>query len=272
MTVDDLLAEGRLAEALAQLQHAIAADPANPQLRRQLIDLLFFMGRFRDISHHLAQLPLDDTPAAADSERRLHRLLRSERQRSVLGRPPRIFPEPPPPHASRRQQAWQWLRRAQPEQALHAIDAADARSPMVHGFIDGRPFDQLRDADDRFASVLEVFWGGEYLWVPWEALHKVVLAPPAGWLDQLYRPAVLTLRDGSRRDVDLPLVYPASYRGEGVFALGLETDYICPDRGPTRCLGGKLLIVGDDEEQRLADCHFIEVSGAPPATGRRSLA
>ncbi len=51
--------------------------------------------------------------------------------------------------------------------------------------------------------------------------------------------------------VHLPLVYPASYRAEGTFALGSETDHICPDNGPTRCIGGKLLLVGEEDEVKL---------------------
>ncbi|QJW95724.1 hypothetical protein FTUN_3278 [Frigoriglobus tundricola] len=43
---------------------------------------------------------------------------------------------------------------------------------MTRGFINGREFEGLRDADDRFGSVLEAFRGGEYLWVPWEARGK----------------------------------------------------------------------------------------------------
>ena len=129
----------------------------------------------------------------------------------------------------------------------------------MRGFIEGREFDGLRDADDRFGSVLEAFRGGEYLWVPWEAVRKVVLAPAAVLLDQLYRPAALTLRDGTAVEVHLPLVYPASFRAEGEFALGSETDHVCPDNGPTRCVGGKLLLVGEDDEVMLSECRMVEV-------------
>ena len=40
---------------------------------------------------------------------------------------------------------------------------------------------------------------------------------------------------------------------------GTETDLVCPDRGPTRCIGGKLLLVGDGAEIPLAACRMIEV-------------
>ena len=253
-----MLADGRLADAVALQEAAAAASPADPAARRLLVDLLAFAGRFDDALEHLARIDSDE-PAWPEVARAFHRLFRSERLRTLDGREPTILPDPPPKHATRRRKAVQLLRRADPAGAVRAIDAADAAGPVVRGFVDGREFDGLRDADDRFASVLEAFRGGEYLWVPWEAVRKVRLAPAAALLDQLYRPAVLTFRDGTTADVHLPLVYPASYRAEGEFALGTETDHMCPDNGPTRCVGGKLLLVGDDDEVMLSDCRLIEV-------------
>jgi type VI secretion system protein ImpE len=258
MTVHDLLADGRLADAVALQEAAVGAAPTDPAARRLLIDLLAFAGRLDDALDHLARID-SDAPDWPETARSLHRLFRSERLRTLEGRAPTITPDPTPKHAARRWRAVQLLRRARPDDAVRAVDAADAVGPVIRGFIDGREFDGLRDADDRFGSVLEAFRGGEYLWVPWEALRKAVLAPAAVLLDQLYRPAVLTLRDGPVLDVHLPLVYPASYRAEGEFALGTETDHVCPDNGPTRCIGGKLLLVGEDDEVRLAECRFIEV-------------
>jgi len=258
MTVHQLLAEGRLTDAVALQEEAVAAAPDDPATRRLLVDLLAFTGRFDEGREHLAKINSDE-PEWPEVERCFHRLFRSERLRTLDGREPTITPDPPPKHATRRWQAVKLLRQARPEDAVKCIDAADALSPHVQGFIDGREFDGLRDADDRFASVLEAFRGGEYLWVPWEALRKVTLTPAVALLDQLYRPATLTFRDGTTADIHLPLVYPASYRTEGVFALGTETDHICPDAGPTRCVGAKLLLVGDEEELPLSECRMLEV-------------
>ncbi len=258
MTVHDMLAEGRLADAVAFQEIAVGAAPTDPAARRLLIDLYAFAGRLDDALEHLDRIDTD-SPDWPEVARELHRLFRSERFRTAEGREPTITPDPPPAHATRRWQAVKLLRHARPDDAIKAIDRADALGPTVRGFIDGREFDGLRDADDRFGSVLEAFRGGEYLWVPWEALRKVVLAPAAALLDQLYRPATLTFRDATAIDVHLPLVYPASYRAEDVFALGTETDHVCPDNGPTRCVGGKLLLVGEDDEVMLSECRMIEV-------------
>jgi type VI secretion system protein ImpE len=77
-------------------------------------------------------------------------------------------------------------------------------------------------------------------------------------MDQLLRPAAITLKDGNEVAVQLPLVYPESHSADTEFALGMETDHICPDNGPTRCIGAKLLLVGDSEVA-LRECRMIEI-------------
>jgi type VI secretion system protein ImpE len=151
------------------------------------------------------------------------------------------------------------IRQARPDDAVRCMDAADAVTPEVWGFIDGQEFAGLRDADDRFASVLEAFQDGEYLWFAWDGLRKVELAPAEVLLDQLYRPATITLKDKSNFAVHLPLVYPGSHGVDDPFALGTLTEHVCPDGGPTRCVGGKLLLVGDDAEVPLRECRMIEI-------------
>jgi type VI secretion system protein ImpE len=255
VTVHEALAEGRLAEAVAMQETAVAADLANPRARRLLVDLLAFAGRIDDALEHLGSIRSEE-PEWHEAERNLRDLFEAERMRRTGE--PRIYPEPPPRHAALRLRAIRHLCESQSEEAVHCIDDADAVTPHLRGFLDGREFEGLHDADDRFASVLEAFCAGEYLWFAWEAIRKVALEPAGVLLDQLYRPATVTLRDGSVFAVTVPLVYPASHVSEGEFALGTETDLICPDNGPTRCIGGKLLLVGD-EEVRLAERRMIEV-------------
>lgn len=258
MTPHEALAEGRLDEAVALQEAAVASDLHDPAARRLLVDLLAFAGRFDEALEHLARIH-SDAPEWPEVERSLHRLFRAERRRSVEGGKPTIRPEPVPKHAARRWLAMKAIRQARPADAVRAIDAADAVSPPLRGFVNGMEFEGLRDADERFASVLEAFLGGEYFWFAWEAVRKLTLAPPVVLLDQLDRPATVTLKDGTEHAVHLPLVYPGSHRVGDVFALGMETDYVCPDGGPTRCIGGKLLLVGEEADFPLAECRMIEL-------------
>src|SRR2546421_674431 len=97
---------------------------------------------------------------------------------------------------------------------MFAGQLADARTHLA-----------LIDADDRFASVLEVFIGGEYVWLPWEGLRSVRLDPVHHLRDQLFRPAEVRLADGTAFPAHVPLIYPRSYQCDGVFACGFETDF-----------------------------------------------
>jgi type VI secretion system protein ImpE len=258
MTPHDALAEGRLADAIAIQEAVVLAASSDLAARRLLIDLLAFAGRPDDALQHLAEISTH-APECSDLAEDLSKLFRAEQLRSKKSRRPRIHPQQQPKHATRRWLALKNLRQNRPDQALHCIDAADSVAPEVWGFIDGQEFEGLRDADDCFASILEAFQDGEYLWFAWEAVRKVKLAPAEVLVDQLYRPAMLTMKDNSTFAVHLPLVYPGSHGVDESFTLGTLTDHICPDGGPTRCVGGKLLLVGDDAEVPLRECRMIEI-------------
>lgn len=255
MTPHEALAEGRLAEAVRLAE--TAADPSDPAAQRLLVDLLAFAGRLDEALDHLGRIRTDD-PDWFEAERGLRQVLTADRKRQGGGEP-RIVPQPAPRHAADRLTAIRHLRDRRPKAAVRWIDAADAAAPHPRGFLDGREFEGLRDADDRTASVLEALADGEYVWFPWESLRKVALAPASVLIDQLYRPASVTLKDGTTMGVRLPLVYAGSHTADDAFALGMETDYVNPDDGPTRCVGAKLLLVDSGAEVPLAECRMIEV-------------
>jgi type VI secretion system protein ImpE len=259
MTPHDAFAAGRLAEAVSLQEAAVADRPADPAARLFLVELLAFAGRLEEARSHLALIDSDD-PAWPASARAFRWLFRAERRRSVRVRRPTVLPEPIPRHARARWLAVKRLRDGDPEDAVRWIDRADALTPEVRGFLDGQEFEGVRDADDRFVSVLEAVVNGDYVWFPWEGLRRVKLHPARYTLDRLFRPAEVRLRDGTDLAVHLPLVYPGSDAADGVFAVGLEADRVCPDAGPIRCVGGKLLLV-EDAEVPLADCRMIEVRG-----------
>ena len=257
MTAHEAFAEGRLRDAIGLQEVAVAEALGDAAARLFLIELLAFAGRHDEAHSHLAVIDSDD-PTWPASARSFRQLFRAETRRSVWARRPVILPEPIPRHAKARWLAIRALRDARPDDAVRWVDRAEEFAPRVSGFVDGREFDELRDADDRFASVLEVFIEGDYVWFPWEMLRRVKLGPARYPLDRLFRPAEVRLKDGTGYAVHLPLIYPDSHDADDEFALGLETDRICPDDGPIRCIGGKILLAGD-EEVPLAECRMIEV-------------
>ena len=244
MTARDALAAGNLTEALTLADGTDAAG----QLFR--VELLALSGRYRDARTELDAI-LSDDPAWPAARRSFRGLLRAAHRRT---RKPALLADAPR-HLKLR---WNASRRTG-EAALAALDRAEDATPHLFGHIDGREFDGLRDADDRTASVLELFVRGNCVWLPWEQLRRISLEPARHPLDAAFRPARIRLSDSTEFRAHVPLVYVGSHHDDD-FALGLETDFT-EVNGLTHGLGAKLLFAGDSEVT-LGDCTQIDVRGA----------
>jgi type VI secretion system protein ImpE len=250
-----MIAAGRLDETVLRQEALVADRPLDAEARLLLVELLALAGRYRDARGHLSTLDSDD-PAWPEAKRSFARLLKAARIRQS-GRKP-YLPDPMPAHLKYRLGAMLALAKGDPALALRRVDKAEKVTPTVTGHLDGREFEGLRDADDRFASCLEVFADGDYAWVPWDHLRTVQLYPTRGILDTVLRPARIRFHDGNTVDVHLPLVYPASEEYGETFALGQDADYVNTVSGPVRCVGAKTLMVGE-EEIALADVNQIDL-------------
>ena len=257
MSPRDALADGRLVDAVELQEAAVRDRPDDPAARLFLFELLTLSGRRNDARDQLRAIASPD-PAWPPARRGFERLLKAEAARSRGERTP--FGEDVPVHLKARWRAFHALRAGRPDEAAAWVDRADAASPAVAGHVDGREFEGLRDTDDRFGSVLEAFVGPAYVWVPFERLRRIALAPAAGVLDAAFRPARLRLADGRELAITLPLLYPGSHGADGVFAAGLETDW--PDAGGPACgVGARVLMVGE-EELVFGECRQFELRPA----------
>lgn len=257
MTPRDALSEGRLTDAIA-LQEAIVRDElAEPAAQLFLFELYTLAGRLTDARDQLKAVQSHD-PNWPASRSGFLRLLRAEHRRR-RGRKP-VFLADPPTHARRRWNAVRALRDGDGDAAATWIDRADSVSPCPYlsGHIDGREFEGIRDTDDRFASVLEVFVAGEYVWVPLEQLRRLTLDPPVGVLDAAVRPGQVALTTGSELRVLVPLVYPNSADAGDEFALGREADWPEAAGGLACGVGARILMIGE-EELPLGDCRQLDL-------------
>lgn len=248
------LSDGRLSDAIREQQAATDADPS-PAARLFLFELLVLADRLTEAGEQLDAITSDD-PAWLNTRRRFVHLLRAVRRRNHLRRRPRFF-VPPPVHACRRWNAARAVEAGDAVRGVRWIDQADDGTPEVSGFVDGREFVGLRDGDERFASVFEMFAGAAYLWLPFEETRAVKLRDAEGVLDVAYRPAEVRLSDGRVIDAVLPLVYPLSAESGDDFALGENVDWTSEDAGPVCGFGAKVLFVGE-EELPLSEVRMIE--------------
>ena len=220
MTPAELLAEGRLADALAA-----AATPADPAGHVFLCELLAFAGD-PAVRDRVAALPGVD-PRLADYTAGWLDLLDADdaRRRVLAGRGRPAFLLDPPPDVIRRLRCLKRLAEGRGDDALDALDAAERRTDYPAGHVDGREFETWRDADDILASVVEVVADGRYAWLSVSQISRLRLAPTAVPRDRLYRPARVRLADGSEHDVYLFGVY-AEETADEVLRVGAGTDFV----------------------------------------------
>lgn len=251
----DALSEGRLTDAVREQTLMVADDPT-PSARLFLFELLVLADQLADARSQLDAISSDD-PNWPASRQRFRHLLRAIRRRNHLRRRPEFLFEPPA-HATRRWNAARAVEASAPDRGVKWVDRADDVTPEVRGFIDGREFCGLRDGDERFASVLEVFVGGRYCWMPFEQVRAVVLSDAIGVIEVVYRPAELRLTDGRAFTITLPLVYPLSAESGDEFALGEAVDWSTENVGPVCAFGAKVYFAGE-EEIALSQVRMIEI-------------
>lgn len=238
---------GRLSESLGLQRSVVERIPADESERRFLFELLFLAGQLDEAQQHVEVVRPAQRDCLAVERRRIPKLRRPE------------FLAPPPRHLRCRWNATLCHRRGRNAQSEFWLDRADALVPEVSGFVDGREFRGLRDADDRFATLLECAIGDKYFWIPFEEVRILRLRAYDGEpLDIAYRPARLETVDRRTFEVRLPLIYPGSGSAGDELALGELVDWIDAGAGPICGLGARIYSFGD-EELDLGSCGTIEI-------------
>ena len=253
MNVQDILAADRLSDAIATQRTAVESNVIDYAARLSLFELLVIAGRFLDAHAELKRFE-EGAPEFRDYAKSLRKLLRAERRRQH-GFKPALLSEPPM-HVRCRWHAVKASRIPDEAKALKWADRAEAKTPIVRGHVNGREFTGIRDADDRFAGLLEFLMNGRYHWVPFEQIKKLTLGHAVGMLDTVLRPAELILHGRSlalRADKLLfrghvPLVYPGTALAgkDESFALGKDADFT-DVAGLVVGIGERVLAVGEEE-------------------------
>ncbi len=249
MSVERLLVEGMLDEAIRHLVAEVKAKPTDLARRTTLFELLGFAGEWDRAERQLDAIGhLDGGALTVFGVHAYRGLLAAERKRAKLfaeGLRPRFLLDPPEAVATHLE-ALDLARAGRGDEARARIDAA-AAGPEIRGDADGEAFEGLRDADDLLGPVLEVFAPAGYCWVPWEQVQFLEVPPPAGLRDLLWAPAKLASFDGQLGEVFLPCLYPGSAaEPDGAIRLGRVTDWREQPGGLVRGAGRKLFLVGEE--------------------------
>ncbi len=235
MNAQALYQAGKLDDAVQALAASLRDDPANVRQRTFLFELLCFAGEFERAGKQL------DVIAGSSPEAEMGALL----YRSAL-------------HAERTRQ----------DMFLTGLFPQGPQPPtVVHGTLNGEPFEQISDVDPRLGARLEVFAAGQYTWLPFQHLASLTVEAPRRLRDLLWVPARIKAGPGFKDfefgEVLIPVLYPLSWQSpDDQLRLGHATDWQeLPDGTPVP-LGQRLLQV-DDNVVPLLEVRQLEIATEP---------
>jgi type VI secretion system protein ImpE len=249
MTGTDLFKAGRLNDAIAAQTLAVRENPGDQSKRIFLFELLSFAGEMDRARKQLDALQFDKTELmlAVSAYRGC---LDAEKDRcDILEKSKPLFFSEPPEHVLTRLKGLHALGAGNKTDATKLIEEANSNAPVVNGTINGKPFSGLRDADDLFASVLEVFSSSKYYWVPLEEIASVEITEPKAPRDLIYIAAELTLKNGEGGPVFLPALYlGTNHSSNELVKMGRENDWEGDANNSfVRGYGRKVYLVGDED-------------------------
>ena len=163
------------------------------------------------------------------------------------------------------------LRDEMFEKKTYPMPLLNGASGNVSGKLNGKEFKTLSDADPRIADKLEVFAGGDYLWIAFHDITRLQLQSPQKLRDLLWSPAKLltgpSFRSRDLGEIMLPAVAPLSWQHpDEEVRLGRVTEWCEDDEtGEVAPFGSKTWLV-DGEEFPLLEVRELEIY---PATGQR---
>jgi len=249
LTAKEHYQAGRLREAIDAALTEVKSNPTNLDFRGLLAELFCFAGEWERADKQIDAFGHQD-PEAIVGLSLIRQLIRAEVSRQECmeqGRPPELLAEATPLiHQSL--EALAAIRDDDLAQAAELLAKAEATRPSVTGVCNGKKFEGFRDLDDVLSGFFEVLTStGKYYWIPVERIQTIEFQPPKRPRDLLWRQAEMTVEDGPYGDVFLPAVYFASQdQLDDQLRLGRGTKFVDGDDQPTRGVGQRMFLVGDD--------------------------
>jgi type VI secretion system protein ImpE len=259
----DLLREGRLDEALAELKNQVRKDASNPKHRVFLFQMMAVQGEWDKALTQLNTLAELD-PIALAMAQMYRTALDCEVLRSQVfagARTPLIFGEPEN-WIALLAQALGHAARGEVAQAKKLQAQAFEDAPTTSGTINGEPFEWIADADSRLGPVLETIVNGGYYWIPFNRIHRIDIDPPEDLRDVVWMPAHFTWANGGEMVGVIPTRYAGSELSpESAIRLSRKTDW--KDLGDDYFVGlGQRMFSTDAGDYSLMDARQI-VFNAP---------
>ena len=245
----ELFKQGRLADAIALATENVKENQLDIAVRSRLIEYLCVSHQFDRADRQLEVIASQDAKTVIRIME-LRQLIRASQARKEMwanGRLPE-FTSTPPEHVDCRLRALVAFREGQLGEGAEWLHKAENCRPSISGQMGDVKFDDIRDLDDFFGGVLEVFTStGKYYWVPMEQIIEANFTPPSRPIDSAWCEVDLTLREGPSGVVYVPAVYPLLDldSNQESLIIGRETAWIEDNYGIVRGQGLRCFMVGE---------------------------
>lgn len=267
---EQALREGDLERALKSLQDGVRTQPADAKLRVFLFQLLCVLGQWQRAATQLEVCgELDASTLAMVGTYREALKCELLRESVFAGKNTPIVFGQPQPWVAPLIEALQADARGDSAAARRLRDDAFEAAPASPGTLNGERFEWIADADSRLGPVLEAVINGRYCWMPFAALAKLVIEPPADLRDLVWTAAQLKLTNGGELVALLPTRYAGTAEvADSALRLARRTDWLplAPtDLAQFRGLGQRVFATSGDEIDML---QLRELVFDPVAAGR----
>jgi type VI secretion system protein ImpE len=234
MDAQQLFKAGKLSEAIPALNHHLRDSPADLKSRTFLFELLCFSG---DYERADKQLNIIEQEGNRDS------MLATLLYKAAL-------------HAEK-------LRQEMFENKTYPKKLVNGAATAVKGKLNGKEFQDLSDADPRIGAKIEVFAGGDYLWISYRDVATLKIEPPKRLRDLLWAPATLAtgpaFRSRDMGEILLPAISPQSWQhSDDEVRLGRVSEWCEDEAGEVAPFGQKNLLV-DGEEIPFLEVRELEI-------------
>ena len=264
MDAKELLREGDLPGALADLQQQIRSDPSNSSLRIFLFELLSILGDWDRALKQLSVLADLDPSALAIVHIYRDGIMAEQLRKEVFEgkRTPLIFGEPQEWLASLVESRKIDLDR-EPEALSNALNAVYDAAPEVSGTLNGEAFEWIGDADARLGPVLEAVVESKYYWVPFMRISKLYIEEPQHLREYVWMPAHFVWSNGGESPGLIPTRYVNSELSEeSRIQAARATEWHEFSEGMYTGLGQRM-IATDSNDYSLMDIREIVINQQP---------
>lgn len=226
MSAQQLLADGKIEEALAEVQQFLRAKPADAASRAFLAQLLMVQGEWERAAKQVDSLAQINPHMAVEAQI-ARQCLVCETQRARVferGADPTIMGEPDEWIGSL-VGANKALVAGRLDKAAELRDAAFAGAPATGGRAGGEPFEWLADADERLGPVLEAFLQGTYYWIPVHRVARLEITAPKYLQDIVWASVTIATTAGGTVAGLMPVRYPGAPGPEDAHRLARATSF-----------------------------------------------